>query len=129
MQFCRLHIKTGPSKVGDVVTPPGPWPTTGTVFRGCSQQDLLKIIQTHRASVVACVTKYRGFRQRGPFEKSATVSPTSWRPHVAPAAQLRRRMGTAQSVSTLGDLEITRKLQSYASQSIAFHYTSKRDHY
>jgi len=30
----------GPSKVGDIVTPPGPWMTCGWLSRGCSQQHL-----------------------------------------------------------------------------------------
>ena len=29
---------TGPSKVGDVVTPPGPWTTSGPLSRGCTLQ-------------------------------------------------------------------------------------------
>ena len=39
--FCLLHTKTGPSKVGDVVTPPGPWSTVGLVSRGRVQQTCL----------------------------------------------------------------------------------------
>jgi len=35
-----LHSETGPSKVGDAITPPGPWTTFGSLSRGCSQQDL-----------------------------------------------------------------------------------------
>jgi len=35
-----LHIKTGPSRVGDVITPSGPWSTFGPLSCGCSQQDL-----------------------------------------------------------------------------------------
>jgi len=33
--FCWLHAKTRPSKVGDIVTPPGPWTTSGPLSRGC----------------------------------------------------------------------------------------------
>jgi len=39
-QFPWVHTKTGASKVGDVVRPPGPWTTSGPLSRGCSQQDL-----------------------------------------------------------------------------------------
>ena len=39
-QFCWLHTKTGPSKVGVVIKPPGPCSTSGPVSRGCGQQDL-----------------------------------------------------------------------------------------
>ena len=34
-----IHIKTGPSKVGDVITPPGRWLTVCSLSRGCIQQD------------------------------------------------------------------------------------------
>jgi len=37
-QRIRLHfvnMQTGPSKVGDVVTPPGPWTNFGPISRGC----------------------------------------------------------------------------------------------
>ena len=34
-----VHTKTGPGKVGDVVTPPGPW-TSRLLSCRCSQQDL-----------------------------------------------------------------------------------------
>jgi len=37
--FCWLHTKMGPSKVGVVITPPGPWSTSGPLSRAC-QQDL-----------------------------------------------------------------------------------------
>jgi len=37
--FCWLHTKTGPNKVGDVVTPPRPWTTSAPFSRGFSQQD------------------------------------------------------------------------------------------
>ena len=37
-QFCWLHTKTGPSKVGDVVTPPGPWTNFGPLCRWCFLQ-------------------------------------------------------------------------------------------
>jgi len=39
-QFCWLHTKTGPRKVGDVVILHGPWTTFGPLSRGFSQQDL-----------------------------------------------------------------------------------------
>ena len=39
-QFPWLHTMTGPSKVGDVVRPPGLWTTSGPLSSGCSQQDL-----------------------------------------------------------------------------------------
>jgi len=39
-QFCWLHTKTGPSKVGCVATPPGVWTTSGRLPVGVSQQDL-----------------------------------------------------------------------------------------
>ena len=32
--------RTGPSKVGDAVTPPDHWSISGALSRGCSQQDL-----------------------------------------------------------------------------------------
>jgi len=38
--FCRLYTKTGPSEVGEVVTPPGPWTTHEPLFRGCSQSEV-----------------------------------------------------------------------------------------
>jgi len=38
-KFCWLHTKTGPSKVGDAVTPPGSWTTSGSLSQGFSQQD------------------------------------------------------------------------------------------
>jgi len=38
--FCSLHIKTGPSKVGYVVTPLGPWTSSGPLSRAYSHQDL-----------------------------------------------------------------------------------------
>ena len=38
--FCWLNTKTGPRKVGDVITLPGPWSTSWPLFRGYSQQDL-----------------------------------------------------------------------------------------
>jgi len=34
------HTKTVSSKVGEVVTPLGPWSTVGQLFFGCRQQDL-----------------------------------------------------------------------------------------
>jgi len=33
--FCWLHTKTRPSKVGDVVTPCGPWTNSRPLSRGC----------------------------------------------------------------------------------------------
>ena len=39
--FLPVHTKTGPSKVGDAVTPPRLWTTSGSLFRGFSQQDWL----------------------------------------------------------------------------------------
>ena len=38
--FCWLYTKTGPSDVGDVVTPPGPWTTSAPLSRECSPKDL-----------------------------------------------------------------------------------------
>jgi len=38
--FCRLYTKTGPSEVGEVVTPPIPWTTHEPLFRGCSQSEI-----------------------------------------------------------------------------------------
>jgi len=38
-KFPSVHTKTGPSKVGDVVTLPGPW-TSRLLSHRCSQQDL-----------------------------------------------------------------------------------------
>jgi len=43
--FPWLHTKTGPSKVGDVVTPPGPWTTlgrfpVGVASRTCLARDI-----------------------------------------------------------------------------------------
>jgi len=38
--FLRVHTKTGPSRVCDEVTPPGPWTTFGSLSRGFSRQDL-----------------------------------------------------------------------------------------
>jgi len=35
-----ILLKTEPSKVGNVVTPPSLWTTFGLLSRGCSQQDL-----------------------------------------------------------------------------------------
>jgi len=35
--FCWLHTKMGSSKVGDAVTPPRPWTTSGPLSRGFSQ--------------------------------------------------------------------------------------------
>ena len=57
-----------------------------------------------------------GFRQRGPLEKFATVFSTSYQQAEAPIcthSHLGWGMGTAQSASTLGDLRVTRKWQSY----------------
>jgi len=39
-KFPSVHTKTGPSKVEDVVTPPGAWTTSRLLSRRCSQQDL-----------------------------------------------------------------------------------------
>jgi len=39
-EFCSLHTKTRPSKIGDAIIPPGPWSTSGPLSRGCGQQDL-----------------------------------------------------------------------------------------
>ena len=39
-EFCWLHTKTRPSKVGGAVTPPRLWTTSGLLSRGFSQQDL-----------------------------------------------------------------------------------------
>jgi len=36
----RVHIKTAPSKFGDVVTPLDRWTTYGPLFLECNQQDL-----------------------------------------------------------------------------------------
>jgi len=54
---------------------------------------------------------------RGPFKKFATVYATSnpqlqWKPRVTRAAHLWG-WRTAQSASTLGDLKVTRKRQSW----------------
>ena len=38
--FCRLYTKTGPSEVGEVVTPPIPWTTHEPLFCGCSQSEV-----------------------------------------------------------------------------------------
>ena len=38
IECCWLHTKMGPSQVGDVITPPGPWTTSGPLSRGRSQQ-------------------------------------------------------------------------------------------
>ena len=35
--FCWFHTKTGPSQVGDVIAPSGPWSTPGLFSRGWSQ--------------------------------------------------------------------------------------------
>jgi len=37
---CWLHTKAGPSKVGNVITPSGPWMTSGPLSRRCSRKYL-----------------------------------------------------------------------------------------
>jgi len=39
-QFCWIHTKTRPSKVGDAVTLPRLWTTSGLLSRGFRQQGL-----------------------------------------------------------------------------------------
>jgi len=73
-----------------------------------------KINENHQVSVVARLTNYGprpSFRQRRTLEKFATVY-THHLSTTGGPTQLRRRMGTTQSVSTLGDLKATRKCQS-----------------
>jgi len=68
-----------------------------------------KMNEYNRASVVARVTKDR---VRSPSEKFATLSLTSYPQLEAPhctAAHLGRRLGTAQSASTMGELKATCK--------------------
>jgi len=36
-QFRCLHPKMGPNKVGNIVTPPCLWTTSGPLSRGCSR--------------------------------------------------------------------------------------------
>jgi len=45
-EICWLHIKMGPRKVGDAITSPRPWTTSGSLSRGFSQQGL-----PHQSSV------------------------------------------------------------------------------
>jgi len=75
-----------------------------------------KLNQHHHASVVgrATMDSVRALG-RGLFEnlrQSPPLATQKWRRHVAPAVHLETQMETAQSASTLGDLEATRKRQS-----------------
>ena len=47
--FCRLDANTGPSKVGDVVTPTGPWTTSELPSLGFSQQEILDTLPNQRS--------------------------------------------------------------------------------
>jgi len=38
--YAYAPTEMGPGKVGDVVTPPGPWTTFGWLHRGNNQQDV-----------------------------------------------------------------------------------------
>jgi len=70
----------------------------------------------YRALVVARVTiDHVLLSRKGPLRKIVTVSPISYpQPEASRGARthLGRRMGTAQSASTLGDLKIARKWHS-----------------
>jgi len=56
--------KTGSSQVGDVITPPGPWSTSGPVSRGCSQQDSPHQSFLSHSGHVAETRQFRSFLQR-----------------------------------------------------------------
>ena len=72
--------------------------------------------QNHCVSVVVCANKGsaralgRGTHSKNP-RQSPHQLPTRGGPHVASATHLGRRMGTAQSASTMGDLRATHKRQ------------------
>jgi len=76
-----------------------------------------KINQSTHTSIVAHVTKHRARALgRGDHSKNSRQSLPQpihkWWPYAVPATHLGRRMGTASSASTLGDLKATRKRQS-----------------
>jgi len=84
------------------------------VWWAATTMKMRKNDQSHCARVVARANKDsaralgRGTRSKNP-RQSPPSAIHNWKPRILPPTHLRRRMGTAQSVSTLGDLEATRK--------------------
>jgi len=88
-----------------------------TVQFGQLLYEMRKINQNHCASVVTRMIKnhLRAVGTHVHLKKSRQSTASAihkWRPHVAPATHLKRRMGTAQSTSSLGNLKATRKRHS-----------------
>jgi len=55
---------------------------------------------------------YKILRKLLPPKLTGWMCPCKWKPHFAPTMHLGKRMDTAQSASTLGDLKATRKRPS-----------------
>ena len=64
-QFCWLHTKTGPSRLGDVVTPPGPWTNFGPLSVGVDwnlkdlvRHSFLGAFWTHGRTNIAGISRF-----------------------------------------------------------------------